>query len=104
MSRILNNVHKSLDRLRKFDAGDAKMSSKNEARVSAFRAKHERELRKLVTIACAVASEAYEGNSEVEETEMNSFAKGVMDLTERTRRALRKTEQVAENKITILRA
>ena len=81
------------------------MTAKNDAKVSAFRARHERELRKLVTIGCAVASEAYEGNSEVEETEMDAFARGVMDLAERTRRAPRKTEQAAENnKVTILRA
>ena len=81
------------------------MSSKSDARVSAFRAKHERELRKLVTIGCAVASMAFEGNSEVEETEMNAFAKGVMDLAERTRRISRnRTEQVAENKVVQLKA
>ena len=80
------------------------MSSKSDARVSAFRAKHERELRKLVTIGCAVASMAFEGNSEVEEEEMTAFVKNVMDLVERTRRTQRNTEQTAENKITILRA
>ncbi len=81
------------------------MSSKSDAKVSAFRARHERELRKLVTIGCAVASEAYEGNSEVEETEMNTFAKGVMDLTERTRRATRAaSEQIVDNKVVTIRA
>lgn len=66
------------------------MTSKSDARVSAFRVKHERELRKLVTIGCAVASCSFEGDAETEESEMEAFVKHIMDLVERTRRAPRK--------------
>ncbi len=82
------------------------MSPKSDARVCAFRARYERELRKLISIGCAVAGCTNDGNVEMEDEEMNAFAKGVIDLAERSRRTPRKrTEQTAENnKVTILRA
>lgn len=75
---------------------------RNDAKVSAFRSKHERELRKLVTIGCAVASCAFEGDSETEEGEMDSFVKGIMDLVERSRRASRRQEGTSGENVTPL--
>lgn len=67
----------------------------NPTRITALRAQFERELRKLVTIGCAVASCAFDGDSQTEENEMNAFVAGVLDLIDRTK-AKRKRRQKAK--------
>ena len=75
-------------------------------KVHIFRSKYERDLRRLVTQGCAMASCAYEGNSEIEENEMNSFAAGVLNLVERAKRKPRRpaVETEQDSKVTPIRA
>ena len=55
------------------------------AKVHAFRNKFERDLRKLIPVACAVAVCTNDGDSETEEAEMNVLAAIVLDIAERSR-------------------
>jgi hypothetical protein len=61
-------------------------------KVHTFRNKFERDLRKLITVACAVASSAYDGDSATEENEMNALAAIVLDISERAKRARKQRE------------
>jgi hypothetical protein len=74
-------------------------------KVQAFRNKFERDLRKLIPVACAVAGCTNDGNSATEENEMNALAEIVLDIVARAKRANRKTrENPTESNVAILRA
>ena len=72
-------------------------------KVHTFRNKFERDLRKIIPVACAIATCTNDGDSETEENEMNALAAIVLDIAERTRKT-RKPREVSEANIAILRA
>jgi hypothetical protein len=63
--------------------------------VRVFRDKYERDLRKLVTLGCAVAGCANDGNGAMEEAEMDALAKVVIGLVEKAKRP-RKTRELPD--------
>lgn len=73
-------------------------------KVHTFRNKFERDLRKLIPVACAIACCTNDGDSETEEVEMNALAAIVLDIAERAKRARKTRENQTESSITILRA
>lgn len=82
--------------------------SKADYKVSAFRAKYEQDLRRLITAACCVAGCINDGNTELEEIEMNDFAGRVLALVERAKRTPRKrvdeSASRSDNKVIPIRA
>ena len=79
--------------------------TKADYKISAFRSKHEQDLRKLVTLGCCVASCTNDGNAEQEELEMNEFAGKVLALVERAKRGQRRhLVDPADEKVRPLRA
>ena len=71
-------------------------------KVHTFRNKFERDLRKLIPVACAVAGCTNDGDSATEENEMNALAEIVLDIVARAKRKTR--ENQTESNVTILRA
>ena len=69
--------------------------SKNDYKVSAFRQRHEKILRRLVTQGCCVASCTNDGMAEQEEVEMNEFAATALLLVEQAHRAQKRSAKVA---------
>ena len=67
-------------------------------KVHTFRNKFERDLRKLIPVACAIACCTNEGDSETEENEMNALAAIVLDIAERAKKT-RKPREVPESTI-----
>lgn len=80
--------------------------TKADYKVSAFRSKYEQDLRKLITMGCCVAGCTNDGNTEMEDAEMNAFAGKVLALVERAKKTPRKTqaETSAAGKVTALRS
>jgi len=74
------------------------------AKVHAFRNKFERDLRKIIPVACAIATCTNDGDSATEENEMNALAAIVLDIVERAKRARKTRENQTESSVTILRA
>lgn len=73
------------------------------AKVHTFRNKFERDLRKIIPVACAIATCTNDGDSATEENEMNALAAIVLDIAERAKK-IRKPREVTESNITSLRA
>jgi len=73
-------------------------------KVHTFRNRFERDLRKLIPVACAIACCTNDGDSETEEAEMNALAGIVLDIADRAKRVNRKARDPSEPNITILRA
>jgi hypothetical protein len=72
-------------------------------KVHTFRNRFERDLRKLIPVACAIAACTNDGDSETEEHEMNALAAIVLDIAERSKK-IRKPRDTSESNITPLRA
>ncbi len=54
-------------------------------KVRLFRAKFEQDLRKIVTLGCSVSGCINDGESDLEDEQMDLLAKAVMSLTEKSR-------------------
>ncbi len=63
-------------------------------KVRLFRAKFEQDLRKIVTLGCAVSGCINDGESEIEEEQMDALAKAVMSLAEKSRPRPRRSSVV----------
>jgi len=68
-------------------------------KVHTFRNKFERDLRKIIPVACAIATCTNDGDSATEENEMNALAAIVLDISERAKK-IRKPREVPETNIT----
>ena len=81
--------------------------TKADYKVSAFRAKYEQDLWKLVAQACCIAGCTNDGNTEMQDAEMNEFAGKILALVDRAKRTQgrRVTEETsAAGKVTALRS
>jgi hypothetical protein len=67
-------------------------------KVHTFRNKFERDLRKIIPVACAIATCTNDGDSETEEAEMNALAAIVLDISERAKK-IRKPREAPESTI-----
>ncbi len=75
-------------------------------KVRLFRAKFEQDLRKIVTLGCSVSGCINDGESEVEEEQMDALAKAVMSLAEKSRPRPRRSsgaEVSEDSKVTPIR-
>jgi len=75
-------------------------------KVRLFRSKYEGDLRKIVTLGCSVSGCVNDGESEMEEEQMDALAKLVMSLAEKCqprRRRSANVEAAEDNKVTPIR-
>jgi hypothetical protein len=77
--------------------------TKGDPKIRLFRDKFERDLRKVVTIACAVAACTNDGNGDMEEQEMNALTAVVMDIITRAKRSQRRATPTEEGVVTSLK-
>jgi len=76
-------------------------------KIRLFRAKFEQDLRKIVTLGCSVSGCVNDGESEVEDEQMNALAKAVMSLAEKSRPRSRRSvgiEASDDGKVTPIRS
>ncbi len=76
-------------------------------KVRLFRAKFEQDLRKIVTLGCSVSGCVNDGDSELEDEQMDALAKAVMSLTEKSRPRPRRSAAVEafdDGKVTPIRS
>ena len=79
--------------------------AKIDSKVRLFRAKHEQDLRKIVTLGCAVSGCVNDGYPDTEEEQMIELVKAVINLTEKSRPQRRRfaTSEADDRKVTPIR-